>query len=38
VCVRRSRELLGDMPAPGPASQTASAGSAPSGDAESSQF
>ena len=38
VCVRRSRELLGDMPAPGPVSQTASAGSSPSADAESSQF
>ncbi len=38
VCVRRSRELLGDMPAPGPDSQTASSGYAPSADAESSQF
>ena len=38
VCVRRSRELLGDMPAPGQVSQTASAGASPSADAESSQF
>ncbi|MGI4788260.1 MAG: C40 family peptidase [Janthinobacterium lividum] len=41
VCVRRSRELVGDAPAPGPVSQTASANSAPSSsneDAESSQF
>ena len=38
VCVRRSRELLGDAPAPGPVAQTASASSAPGGDAESSQF
>ena len=38
VCVRRSRELVGDMPAPGPDSQTASAGSAPSADAEATQF
>lgn len=40
VCVRRSRELLGDAPAPGPA-QTASSGStssAANSDAESSQF
>ena len=42
VCVRRSRELLGDTPAPGPAAQTASSGptsnSAAGDDAESSQF
>ena len=38
VCVRRSHELLGDMPAPGPVSQTASSGTAPSTDAESTQF
>ncbi len=38
VCVRRSRELVGDTPAPGPDAQTASSGSAPSADAESSQF
>ena len=38
VCVRRSRELLGDAPAPGPVSQTASASAAPTDDAESSQF
>ena len=38
VCVRRSRELVGDTPAPGPSAQTASNGSAPSPDAESSQF
>ena len=44
VCVRRSRELLGDAPAPGP-SQTASSNSSsnsssatPSDDVESSQF
>ena len=37
VCVRRSRELLGDAPAPGPA-QTASSAPASNGDAESSQF
>jgi cell wall-associated NlpC family hydrolase len=38
VCVRRSRELLGDAPAPGPVAQTASATPARSDDAESSQF
>ncbi len=38
VCVRRSRELLGDLPAPGPTSQTASSGASPSADAESTQF
>ncbi len=38
VCVRRSRELVGDTPAPGPASQTASSTPAPDTDAESSQF
>ena len=44
VCVRRSRELVGDMPAPGPSAQTASSNSASSdasasdSDAESSQF
>ncbi len=38
VCVRRSRELVGDMPAPGPSAQTASSASALSPDAESSQF
>jgi cell wall-associated NlpC family hydrolase len=48
VCVRRSRELVGDMPAPGPSAQTASTNSTSSdstssdassnGDAESSQF
>ena len=38
VCVRRSRELVGDMPAPGPEAQTASSGPAAGDDAESSQF
>ena len=39
VCVRRSRELVGDLPAPGPSAQTASSASpSPSADAESSQF
>ena len=43
VCVRRSRELVGDLPVPGPASRTASSSAAPSAaapgdDTESSQF
>jgi cell wall-associated NlpC family hydrolase len=48
VCVRRSRELVGDMPAPGPSAQTASSNgnssdaassdASSNGDAESSQF
>ena len=38
VCVRRSRELVGDAPAPGPITQTASADPAPSADAESTQY
>ncbi len=38
VCVRRSRELVGDLPAPGPYAQTASSGASNSRDAESSQF